>query len=84
MKFFEWMTVIFGLLCALAADSSIIWSLTCGILCVVSLAFMKIAEDLETEYRKNKCTMPRTSQHDAVGKKSDDVMYVFLSSKYIK
>ena len=52
MMFFEWMTVIFGLLSALAADSSILWSLVCGALCVVSILFRKIAEDLETEYRK--------------------------------
>ena len=52
MKFFEWTTVIFGLLSALAADSSAVWALVCGLLCGLSLWFRKIAEDLETEYRK--------------------------------
>lgn len=54
MMFFEWCAVISGLLCALAADSSIIWSLVCGVVCVISILFRKIAEDLEKEYRKNK------------------------------
>lgn len=66
MKFFEWTTLIFGILCALAADSSIVWSLTCGVLCVVSLLFRKIAEELEADYRKyKKCTGQSASQSDA-------------------